>query len=174
MSGRPRRRRQEFVVAAKGAPEAIAGLCRFGAADLAALTQSVDAMAADGLRVLGVARASFAGQPWPASQHDFTFEFLGLVGLADPLRRVSRCGQRMPVGRHQGGHDYRRLSGDRRGDRPSGRHRRAKLVTGEELEPLSEAELASRVQTATVFARIMPEQKLRIVNALKAMARSWR
>ena len=42
------------------------------------------------------------------------------------------------------------------------------LVTGEELEQLSEAELARRVRTATVFARIMPEQKLRIVNALKA------
>ena len=51
--------RQEFVIAAKGAPEAIANLCHLSAADLAALTQSVDAMAAEGLRVLGVARASF-------------------------------------------------------------------------------------------------------------------
>ena len=41
-------------------------------------------------------------------------------------------------------------------------------MTGEELESLSLAELAQRVRTATVFARIMPEQKLRIVNALKA------
>lgn len=54
--------RQEFVVAAKGAPEAITDLCHPSAADLAALTQSVDSMAAEGLRVLGVARASFAGQ----------------------------------------------------------------------------------------------------------------
>ena len=95
-SGRPRDDGQEFVIAAKGAPEAIADLCHLGAADLAALTQSVDAMAAEGLRVLGVARASFAGQAWPDSQHDFAFEFLGLVGLADPLRpsvpdAVSEC-----------------------------------------------------------------------------------
>ena len=88
--------RQGFVIAAKGAPEAIADLCHLSAADLAALTQSVDAMAAEGLRVLGVARASFEGQTWPDSQHDFTFEFLGLVGLADPLRAsvpdaVSEC-----------------------------------------------------------------------------------
>ena len=53
---------QEFVVAAKGAPEAIAGLCRLGAADRAALTQSIDAMASAGLRVLGVARADFSGR----------------------------------------------------------------------------------------------------------------
>ena len=73
-SARPARRnpfwqpdgdRQDFVVAAKGAPEAIAGLCRLGAADRAALKQSVDAMASAGLRVLGVARATHAGPNWP-------------------------------------------------------------------------------------------------------------
>ena len=78
--------RQDYVVATKGAPEAIAGLCRLGAADRAALTQSIDAMASAGLRVLGVARATHAGPNWPASPRELTFEFLGLVGLADPLR----------------------------------------------------------------------------------------
>jgi Ca2+-transporting ATPase len=165
----PAEGRQDFVVAAKGAPEAIADLCHLGAPDRAALTQSVDAMAAEGLRVLGVARASFAGQTWPGSQHDFAFEFLGLVGLADPLRpsvpdAVSEC----------------RTAGIKvvmiTGDYPATARAIARqagldvgdLVTGEELEQLSEAELARRVPTTTVFARIMPEQKLRIVNALKA------
>ena len=161
--------RQEFVIAAKGAPEAIADLCHLGAADLAALTQSVDAMAAEGLRVLGVARASFAGQTWPDSQHDFAFEFLGLVGLADPLRpsvpdAVSEC--------RSAGIKVVMITGDypataRAIARQAGLDAED-LVTGEELEKLSEAELAQRVRTATVFARIMPEQKLRIVNALKA------
>ena len=75
-----------FVVAAKGAPEAIAGLCQLSATDLATLTRSVDAMAAEGLRVLGVAKATHEGERWPDSQRDFSFVFLGLVGLADPLR----------------------------------------------------------------------------------------
>jgi len=78
--------RREYIVASKGAPEAIAGLCRLSAADRAAMTQSIDAMASAGLRVLGVARASHAGPPWPASPRELGFEFLGLVGLADPLR----------------------------------------------------------------------------------------
>ena len=86
----------EFVIAAKGAPEAIADLCHLGAADLAALTQSVDAMAAEGLRVLGVARASFRGSDGRTRSTISHFEFLGLVGLADPLRpsvpdAVSEC-----------------------------------------------------------------------------------
>ncbi len=159
----------DFVVAAKGAPEAIADLCHIGAADRTALTQSAEAMAAEGLRVLGVARASFAPHAWPDSQHDFVFELLGLVGLADPLRQsvpeaVSQC----------------RSAGIRvvmiTGDYPATARAIARqagidtkhLVTGTELEQLTEAELAVRVRTATVFARIMPEQKLRIVQALKA------
>jgi len=161
--------RQEFVIAAKGAPEAIADLCHLDAADRAALTQSVDAMAAEGLRVLGVARASFAGQVWPDSQHDFAFSFVGLVGLADPLRAtvpdaVSEC--------RSAGIKVVMITGDypataRAIARQAGLDAED-LVTGEELDQLSESALAQRVRTATVFARIMPEQKLRIVNALKA------
>ena len=161
--------RQEFVIAAKGAPEAIADLCHLGAADLPTLMQSVDAMAAEGLRVLGVARAAFVGQTWPESQHDFAFEFLGLVGLADPLRAtvpdaVGDC--------RSAGIKVLMITGDypataRAIARQAGLDAED-LVTGEELDKLSEPELARRVRTATVFARIMPEQKLRIVNALKA------
>jgi P-type Ca2+ transporter type 2C len=166
---RPGDGRQDAVIAAKGAPEAIADLCHLSAADLAALTQSVDAMAAEGLRVLGVARASFAGLTWPDSQHDFVFKFLGLVGLADPLRlsvpeAVSEC--------RSAGIRVVMITGDypataRAIARQAGLDMKD-LVTGADMEQLSEAALALRVRTATVFARIMPEQKLRIVHALKA------
>lgn len=78
--------KQEFIVASKGAPEAIAELCHLSTEDRAALSADINGMAAEGLRVLGIARASFAGTDWPDSQHDFAFEFIGLVGLADPLR----------------------------------------------------------------------------------------
>ena len=159
----------EAIVAAKGAPEAIAALCRFDAARLAALTATVNAMAAEGLRVLGVARARFRGSVWPASQREFAFEFVGLVGLADPLRpsvpqAVAEC----------------RTAGVRvimiTGDYPATARAIARqagidaddVVTGTDLETLGDAELAARARTATVFARIMPEQKLRIVAALKA------
>ena len=97
------------------------------------------------------------------------FEFLGLVGLADPLRpsvpdAVSEC--------RSAGIKVVMITGDypataRAIARQAGLDAED-LVTGEELEQLSEAALAQRVRTATVFARIMPEQKLRIVNALKA------
>lgn len=160
---------RDFVVAAKGAPEAIAELCHFSAAASTSLEQSVDSMAAEGLRVLGVARASLAGPAWPDSQHDFAFEFLGLVGLADPIRpsvraAMSEC--------RSAGIKVVMITGDypataRAIARQAGLDAED-LASGDDLEKLSAAELSQRVRTATVFARIMPEQKLRIVDALKA------
>lgn len=160
--------RRDYVVVAKGAPEAIADLCRLGATDRAALTRSIDAMASDGLRVLGVAHATHAGTNWPDTPRELKFEFLGLVGLADPLRgsvveAVREC----------------RSAGIKAvmitGDYPATAKAIAQQaglehgipITGEQLEKLSDVELAKRVETTSIFARIMPEQKLRIVSAYK-------
>jgi len=77
---------QKHVIATKGAPEAVASLCHFDAERLRKMARAVDAMAADSLRVLAVAKAEFSSDAWPASQHDFDFTFLGLIGLADPVR----------------------------------------------------------------------------------------
>ncbi|MFM9844621.1 MAG: cation-translocating P-type ATPase [Dongiaceae bacterium] len=158
-----------FAVAAKGAPEAIAHLCRLGQTELDAVRQSLDDMAAEGLRVLGVAKATHEGASWPDSQRDFSFVFLGLVGLADPLRpnvpaAVREC----------------RSAGIRvvmiTGDYPATARAIAQqagldageVLSGDEIEHLDDSELARRARAVGVFARIMPEQKLRIVQALKA------
>ena len=77
---------RDFVLAAKGAPEAITDLCHLNAERMKSIGEQVAAMAQDGLRVLGVAKGVFGQQTLPGEQHDFTFEFLGLVGLADPVR----------------------------------------------------------------------------------------
>ena len=161
--------RSDFVVAAKGAPEAIAHLCHLGPAELDSVRRSVDSMAAEGLRVVGVAKAKHEGMHWPESQRDFPFVFLGLVGLADPLRSsvpaaVRECrsaGIRvvMITG------DYpatARAIAQRAGLDASG------VLTGDAIEHLDDSELGRRTRTVGIFARIMPEQKLRIVQALKA------
>ena len=75
-----------LVIAAKGAPEAIAQVCRLDDADRTRLRQAVDAMAENGLRVLGLATAVHEGAPLPQSPEAFAFRFIGLIGLADPLR----------------------------------------------------------------------------------------
>jgi Ca2+-transporting ATPase len=156
------------LAAAKGAPEAIARLCRLDEAAFAALKAAVDAMAAQGLRVLGVARAAVS-EPWPEGQSGFAFEFLGLVGLADALRAsvpaaVAQC--------RSAGISVVMITGDypatARAIAAQAGIDTTDIVTGAEMEQLDDEALAARVKTATVFARTMPEQKLRIVTAFKA------
>ncbi|MEF2554474.1 cation-translocating P-type ATPase [Aurantimonas sp. A2-1-M11] len=158
-----------WQVAAKGAPEAIAVLCRLDATARAALTVQVDQMAGAGLRVLAVAEAAFRGESLPKSQCDFGFRLLGLVGLADPLRAsvpeaVAQCrsaGIRviMITGDYPATAQAIAADAGLQGDR---------VTTGPELAEMADADLATAVKDATIFARIMPEQKLRIVLALKA------
>lgn len=163
------KRDSTFVVAAKGAPEAIAQICRLNPEKANSVRRDVDAMAGQGLRVLGVARATYAGDDWPKSQCDFEFAFLGLVGLADPLR--SSVPQAVAECRQAGIHVVM-ITGDypatARAIANQARLDTKQLLTGEELDRLSEPELLERVSVVTVFARITPEQKLRIVNAFKA------
>jgi Ca2+-transporting ATPase len=159
----------ERIVAAKGAPEAIADLCHLDAPALAKLHQAIDDMACRGMRVLGVAQARFVGDQLPATQRDFAFKLLGLIGLADPLRdtvpaAVQEC----------------RAAGIRvvmvTGDYPATARAIAAeagiiadvVTSGEEIAEMNDAALADRMEGCSVFARIMPEQKLRIVEALKA------
>jgi Ca2+-transporting ATPase len=159
------------VVAAKGAPEAIADLCHLDAATLARVARAANAMAAQGLRVLGVARAQFVGQQWPAAEHDFEFAFVGLLGLADPLRAgvkaaVADC--------HTAGIRVMMITGDYpltaraiAAQAQIACDGAAELLTGDELARLDDAQLQARIPAVTVCARIAPEQKLRLVQALK-------
>jgi Ca2+-transporting ATPase len=160
----------DYIVAVKGAPEAIFDLCHLRAATTIDLVGQVNRMADDGLRVLGVAQASFHRAPLPAGQHDFDFEFIGLVGLADPVRPTVAAAIREC---YTAGIRVVMITGDYPGTaqhiaRQIGLTPRDRIITGPELDALSDSELQARIQTTTIFARVVPEQKLRLVQALKA------
>ncbi len=160
---------QAATVAAKGAPEAIAGLCRMGPGERAAMLAAADAMARRGLRVLGVARAAAPGASLPDEPHGFAFTFAGLAGLADPLRADIPDAVRLC---RQAGMRVIMITGDYPGT-ASCIARQAGLepgepLTGDQLATLDDKQLRARLQATSVCARIAPEQKLRIVQALKA------
>jgi len=160
------------VVAAKGAPEAIIDLCHLEAATQAEIAAAAEIMAAQGLRVLGVAQARFAGDRWPTLAHDFDFEFVGLLGLADPLRAeipqaVAQClraGIRVVMITGDYPATARAIAQQAQLDAgtPEG------VLTGDAMAAMSDAELQQVMKTVSVCARIAPEQKLRIVKALQA------
>ncbi|MDO8872918.1 MAG: cation-translocating P-type ATPase [Methanoregula sp.] len=160
----------DYIIAAKGAPEAIADLCHFDETKQQALAVDINTMAAEGLRVLGVAKASFIRPELPGGQHDFAFAFLGLVGFADPVRpqvadAVKEC--------YTAGIRVVMITGDypltaKNIARQIGLNDTDNCITGTELDAMSEEELRKRITSVSIFARVVPEQKLRIVNSLKA------
>ena len=77
---------KEQVIAVKGAPEAIFDLCHLNGERISRYEKAVAEMASEGLRVLGVARANINSGELPSIQHDFDFEFVGLIGLSDPIQ----------------------------------------------------------------------------------------
>ncbi len=169
---------QQRRAAAKGAPEAIAQLCRLDATAQAALQVQVEALAAQGLRVLGVARARTQrnGQPLAAGSdtadgqaaHDF--QFTGLLGLADPLREgvpaalaeCRRAGVRVMM--ITGDHPATALAIARQ----AGFGAAPRLLSGAQLDQLSDADLPKHLLACDVVARAVPAHKLRIVRAMQA------
>ncbi|MDD5368767.1 MAG: cation-translocating P-type ATPase [Anaerolineaceae bacterium] len=162
--------RHAFMIAAKGAPEAIADLCHFDEARKEILRRQINSMADQGLRVLGVAKAEFTPIDLPTEQHDFDFQFTGLLGLADPIRpevpgAVKEC--------YDAGIRIIMITGDYPGTARNiaaqiGLKPLNEIVTGVELDAMSDEALQERIKTTCIFARAVPEQKLRIVSALKA------
>lgn len=160
----------DAVVAAKGAPEAIAGLCGADPALRARILEDTAQIAARGRRVLGVARAQFHGGEFPSDPTGFQFEFLGLIALADPVRpgvprAIREC--------HDAGMRVMMITGDYPGTALAitgeiGLQSPGGVLTGEQVARMEVAELRARVADVCVFARIAPQQKLALVEALKA------
>jgi Ca2+-transporting ATPase len=127
-------------------------------------------MAAEGLRVLGVAKAHLTRAQLPSKQHDFDFNWVGLVGLADPVRpgvpqAIKDC--------QAAGVRVIMMTGDHPQTaqwigRQIGFGADVVVVTGSELDQLSDFQLRETVRQVQIFSRVRPEQKLRIVEALRS------
>jgi Ca2+-transporting ATPase len=158
---------------AKGALEAIAELCQLDVERLAKIHEQLDGLAKDGIRVLGVAKAvipDISQKPeMPETPRDLNFQYVGLIGFADPIRAnvpaaVAEC----------------RSAGIRvvmiTGDYPATAQAiglqagldTVNVLNGDKIEAMSDEELALQVKSTSIFARIQPNQKLRIVQSLKA------
>jgi P-type Ca2+ transporter type 2C len=156
-----------YSIAAKGAPETIFDLCHLS--DTTGYETAIQQMAVKGLRVLGVARAKIGKEILPEIQHDFDFEFIGLIGLSDPIRpevkgAINDC--------YKAGIRVIMITGDypvtaQNIGREIGLKHYNQCLTGPELQLMTEEELSTKIDRINIFARVVPEQKLKIVNALK-------
>ena len=159
----------ETVIAAKGAPEAIARLCRADRATQERILEQAAALAACGRRVLGVARARPPGPKLPEDPTGFAFSYLGSIALADPVRAnvpaaLAQC--------RTAGIRVVMVTGDHPGTaqaiaRQIGLESPGGVVAGRELAAMNAAELRACARQVSVYARVVPEQKLLLVTALK-------
>ena len=160
----------EWLIATKGAPEAVLDLCHVSPQEAGRIATQVSRMAADGLRVLAVARAVFTEHSLPGSQHDFELRFMGLVGLEDPVREdvpaaIAECrGAGIRVVMITGDHPQTALSIARQAGLDVNGH----AMTGAELEASDDDALMRQLPRVNVFCRVQPEHKLRLVQAFRA------
>jgi P-type Ca2+ transporter type 2C len=160
----------ELLLASKGAPEAIARLCALSDDARARLLAEVETLARDGRRVLAVARGASSSASLPARHDELRLELLGLLGFEDPLRasvpaaiaECQRAGIRVVM-----------ITGDHPATARAiavraGIHGAEAILPGAEVGALDDAALQARLGSSGVIARVVPEQKLRIVRALIA------
>lgn len=156
-------------VSAKGAPEAIFSLCHVQEQEIAQHVAVVNQMASQGCRVIAVAHATIKNNILPETQTGFDFKFLGLIGFEDPIRpevpnAIKEC--------HEAGIKVIMITGDYPATAKSIAAqiglRSEMIITGDELKNMSDEEMKEKIRQMTIFARVVPEQKLRIVQALQA------
>lgn len=160
---------RQKVVAAKGAPEAIFELCKLSDKEIAVLTKKLNDFTKTGLRVLAVAKSEFVGV-LPSRQSSFKFKFVGFVGFEDPVREgvvqsIQDC--------YSAGIRVIMITGDYSGTAQNiaseiGLKNPRDYITGSQINSMTDEDLKERIKKVNVFVRVVPEQKLRLIHALKA------
>lgn len=157
------------IIAAKGAPEGIMQVCRLDTAELEKVNAVIDRLTAGGARVLGVAEGIQPEGEFPADQRLFSFRFTGLVAFYDPpkknisevIRSFHRAGIRVKM--ITGDHPHTATAIARQIGLPESQH----VLTGGQLATMDTDELRKKAETTGVFARMLPDDKLKVLNALK-------
>lgn len=154
----------------KGSPEAIISLCNLTSEEQKSILANVQQLAEKGQRIIAIAQEVLANHVLPTTQHDFKLNFLGLIGFEDPIRpevpaAIKEC--------YEAGIRVIMITGDYPATAISiasqvGMKANELILTGTDLNALSEDELKEKIKSVNIFARIVPEQKLQIIKALKA------
>jgi len=162
----------DTIIAAKGAPEAILRQSDLSIAELKNIEEQVMAYARQGYRVLGVGKGSWPGDEWPASQENFPFEFLGLVVFYDPPKQNMEATIKTF---NEAGITVKMITGDYPETALAIANKlhlphNQEILSGKEVMRLSADELRKKVGAVNIFARMFPEAKLKVIEALKANA----
>jgi P-type Ca2+ transporter type 2C len=165
----------EIIIAAKGGAEGILRESNLSTGELKHIEEQSLAYAKLGLRVLGVGKGSWSLTPvgnekkWPAAQEEFEFEFLGLIAFQDPPKE--NIVETIKIF-HDAGITVKMITGDYAetavaiADQVQLSHDQ-EVLTGKEVLHLTKEQLQQKVKTVNIYARMFPEAKLKVIDALK-------
>jgi Ca2+-transporting ATPase len=159
----------EVIIAVKGGPEGILRQSNLSAAELKHIEEQSLAYAKQGFRVLGVGKGSWEGKVWPATQEEFGFEFLGLIAFQDPPKE--NIIQTIKTF-HEAGIAVKMITGDYAetavaiANQVQLNHNQ-EVLTGKEVLHLTREQLQQKVKDVNIYARMFPEAKLKVIDALK-------
>ncbi|WP_462252398.1 cation-translocating P-type ATPase [Ferruginibacter sp.] len=159
----------ETIIAAKGAPEAILRQSNLPAAELKNIEEQSIAYAKLGYRVLGVGKGIWAAKKWPVAQEEFEFEFLGLIAFQDPPKE--NITETIKIFR-EAGIAVKMITGDYAATALAiaaqiQLDHNSEVLTGQEVLNLTKQALQQKVQQVNIFARMFPEAKLKVIDALR-------
>ncbi len=158
------------VIACKGAPEAILKHCQLTNMESLNVMKLVEQFSSEGLRVLGVSRSIYSGT-FPENQEDLKFEFIGLVGFIDPPKKeINQVFEHF----YKAGLKVKIITGDNSLTtlaiaESAGIHDADKVIEGNDLMKMNDVTFDSAIQRNTLFTRMFPEAKLRVINRLKEL-----
>ncbi|MDD2286435.1 MAG: cation-translocating P-type ATPase [Paludibacter sp.] len=170
MMGHVWRRNGEIIIAAKGSPERILNVCNMSGKDREFTEQKITEMSKEGLRVIAVATMKPATETnIPEKITDCSLTLLGLIGLADPPREsvkndiavCKKAGIRVVM--ITGDNGITASSIAKKIGMPNSDH----IITGDMINEMSDEELREKVKDVSIFSRVVPEHKMRIVKAFK-------
>ncbi|ANE49577.1 cation-translocating P-type ATPase [Flavisolibacter tropicus] len=158
-----------FIVAAKGGLERIMEVCQLPETIKTQTNTLSMQLAREGYRILGVASAIYPDKVMPAHQDDFPWQFEGFISLYDPPRKDAPLLMKQF---YKAGIDLKLLTGDLAETAATiaqqvGIKKQGKIYTGEEIMEMTDNELEFQIKRNNIFARMFPEAKIRVVEALK-------
>jgi Ca2+-transporting ATPase len=158
------------IIAAKGAPEALMALSNLTVIQKQQIEEAIKTLASDGYRLLAVGEANLKDNNFPKAQQEFQFSFKGLVAFYDPPKKNIKA---VLENFYKAGIAVKIITGDNSATTLAIAKQVEfkgfeKSITGDELIKLPESELQEVVLNTSVFVRMFPDAKLKIINALKA------
>ncbi len=158
------------IIAAKGAPEAIMAVSALSDTEKVSIEAAITALTKEGFRVLAVGDTSYDGKGFPKEQQEFKFKFKGIVAFYDPPKKnINNVLQDF----YKAGIEVKIVTGDNAETTAAIAQQvdfagHDKSISGDELMKLNDEDMRKKVGSLSIFTRMFPEAKLRIIEALKS------